>query len=68
MVVWKLDGVGVVVVVKDEMFVKVVEGRSMSDTMMASVLVFENDVMRLICGYTPQSRRGLEEKYDFMMS
>ena len=35
--------------------------------MMAVVLVFEEDGERLICGYSPQSGRSLEEKQSFMM-
>ena len=34
----------------------------MSVKVMAVVSVFEEDVLRLICGYAPQSGRGLEEK------
>ena len=36
--------------------------RRVSDTVMAIVLVFEEDVLRLICEYAPQSGRSLEEK------
>ena len=32
------------------------------------VHVFEEDVLRLICGYAPQSGRRLEEKQSFYMS
>ena len=28
-------------------------------------VVFEEDVLRLICGYAPQSARSLEEKQSF---
>ena len=36
-----------------------------SDRVMAVVLVFEKDVLRLICGYAPQSGGSLEAKQSF---
>ena len=42
-----------------------VEIRRVSNGVMAVVLVFEVDVLRLICGYAPQSGRSLEEKQSF---
>ena len=36
-----------------------------SDRVMAFVLVFEEDVLRLICGYAPQNGISLEEKRSF---
>ena len=33
-----------------------------SDRVMTLVVVFEEDVLRLICGYAPQNGRSLEEK------
>ena len=33
--------------------------------MMTVVVVFEEDVLRLICGYAPQSERRLEENESF---
>ena len=33
-----------------------------SDGVMTVVLVFEEEVLRLICGYAPQSGRSVEEK------
>ena len=42
-----------------------VEVRRVSDRMMTVVVVFEEDVLRLICGYAPQSGRSLEEKQSF---
>ena len=63
----KGDGVGGVgVMVKTELCEKVVEVRVVSDRVMA-VVVFEEDVLRLICWYTPQSGRSLEEKQSFLM-
>ena len=35
-----------------------------SDRVM-TVVVFEEDVLRLICGYAPQSGRSFEEKQSF---
>ena len=32
---------------------------------MIVVFVFEEDVLRLVCGYAPQSGRSLEEKQSF---
>ena len=32
---------------------------------MITVVGFEEDVLRLICGYAPQSGRSLEEKHSF---
>ena len=37
-----------------------VDVRRVSDGVMT--VVFEEDVLRLICGYAPQSGRSLEEK------
>ena len=39
---------------KEELCEKLVEVRRVSDRVM-SVIVFEEDVLRLICGYVPQS-------------
>ena len=50
------------VMVKEELCEKVVEVRWVSDRVMAVVLVFEEDVLRLTCGYALQSGRSLEEK------
>ena len=47
--------------VKEELREKVVEVRRVSDRVM-TVVVCEEDVLRLICGYAPQSGRSLEEK------
>ena len=38
----------------------------MSDRLMTFLLVFEEDVLRLICGYAPQIGRSLEEKIVFL--
>ena len=42
--------------VKEELCEKVVEVRKVSDRVM-TVVVFEEDVLRLICGYAPRSGR-----------
>ena len=49
---------------KEELCEKVVEVRRVSDGVM-TLVVFEEDVLRLICGYDPQSGRILEEKQYF---
>ena len=41
------------VIVKEELFEKVVEVRRVSDRVMTYVVVFEEDVLWLICGYVP---------------
>ena len=57
----KRDGVGVVgVMVNEKLFEKVVEVIRLSDEVM-TLDVFEEDVLRLICGYAPQTGRSLEE-------
>ena len=47
-----------------ELCVKVVQVRRLSDRVM-TLVVFEEDVLRLICRYAPQSERSLEEKQSF---
>ena len=62
----KGNGVGGVgVMVKDELCEKVVEVRRVSDRLMSVFVVFEEDVLRLICGYAPQSGSGFEENHSF---
>ena len=64
----KGDGVGDVgIMVKEVLCEKVVEVRMVSDRVM-TVVFFEGDVLRLICGYDPQSGRCLEENRPSMMS
>ena len=59
-------GVGCVeVMVKEELCEKVVEVRRVSDRVMTAVVVLEEDVLKLICGYALQSGRTLEEKQSF---
>ena len=47
--------------VKEELCEQLVEVRRVSDRVM-TVVVFEKDVQRLICGHAPQSGRSLDEK------
>ena len=54
--------------VKEELCVKVVEVRRVSDRVMILLVVYEQDVLRLVCGYAPQSGRSLEEKQSFYMA
>ena len=62
----KGNGVGGVgVIVKEELCEKVVEVRRLRDRVMTLLVVFEEDVLRLICGYAPQSGRSLERKQSF---
>ena len=49
--------------VKEELCERVVEVRRVSDRVMTLVDVFEEDVLRLICGYAPESLRSLEVKH-----
>ena len=61
-------GGGVGVMEKVELCEKVVEARRLSDGVMTVVVVFEEDVLRLIWGFVPQSGRTFEEKEYFMMN
>ena len=54
--------------VKEELCEKVVEVRRISDRVMTIVVVFEEGVLRLICGYTPQSGRIWRKNSIFVMS
>ena len=56
---WSGIGDGVGGMVKDELCEQVVDVSRVSDRVMAVVLVFEEDVLRLICGYAPQSVRKM---------
>ena len=50
---------------KEELCEKMVEVRRLSDRVMTVSVVFEEDVLRLICGYVPQCGRCLVEKHSF---
>ena len=59
----KIYGVGGVgVMVKGELCEKVVEVRSVSDRMLTVVVLFEGNVLGLICGYAVQNGGNFEEK------
>ena len=66
MVVWKRVGFGGVGVMAKEQCKNLVEVRSVSDGVV-TVVVFEEDVLRLICVYAPQSRRSFEKSSLFTM-
>ena len=51
--------------VEEELHENVKEIRMASDRVMTLVIVFEEDVLRLIYGYAPQSGRSFEEKQSF---
>ena len=53
---------GVEILVSEKICLNVVEIRRKSDKMMAIVLTFGREVMQIICGYGPQSRRPKLEK------
>ena len=50
--------------VKEELCEKALEVRGASDRVM-TVVVFDEDVLRLICGYALLSGRSFEEKQSF---
>ena len=61
---WSRNGAsGVGAMVKEDRYENEVEARRESDRVMSLVVVFEEDELRLICGYAPQSLRSLEEKH-----
>ena len=53
---------------KEELCEKVVEVRRVTDRVMTVVVVFEGDVLRLICGYASQIGRIFKEKQSFMVN
>ena len=59
----KIGGVGILV--KEELCEKVVEVRRRCDKVMAIGLVFEEEVVRVICAYAPQSGKPVAEKERF---
>ena len=52
--------------VNEELCEKGAEVRRVSDRVMTNVAAFEEDVLRLLCGYVPQSGRSLEETTVFL--
>ena len=62
------EGVGGVgILVKEELCEKVVEVLRKSDRVMTVVMAFEEEVVRILCAYDPQSGRTSAEKERFMM-
>ena len=60
------DGIGDVgILVKKELGEKVVEVQRKSDRVMATVLVFEEEVITVICAYAPQVGRSECKKDQF---
>ena len=59
---------GMGVIVKEELCEKVVEVTMVSDRVMAFVLVFEEDVLRLTCGYISKVEEAWNKNILFMMS
>ena len=59
----KIGSVGTLV--KEELCEKVVEVRRRCDRVMAIGLVFEEEVVRIICAYAPQSGKPDAEKERF---
>ena len=51
--------------VRGEQYDRVVEVRRGSDRILAVVLAFKEDVLRLICGHSLQCGRRSEEKQSF---
>ena len=47
---------------KEKLCEKVVEVRRVSNRVMSVVFIFEEDVLKFICEYAPQSERCLKEK------
>ena len=63
MVVWKRRfSWGMGVLVTEELCDNVVDARRVCNIVMAVVLVFEGDVLSMICGYSPHSGINFEEQ------
>ena len=58
---------GVRVVAKEALCEQLVEVQRVSDRVMAVVLVFEEDVLRLICGYAAQTGRCFVENPPYLL-
>ena len=56
---------GVGILVKEELCDKVVEVRRKSERVMAMVLIFNKELIRVISAYGPQSGRAIDEKVKF---
>ena len=53
--------------VKEELYDKVIEVRRVNDRVMSLAIVLEGEVVRVLCAYAPQSGKSMEEKKSFMM-
>ena len=62
------NGVGGVGAMVKEMCEKVVEERRVSDGVMTVVVVLEEDVLMLICGYAPQKEEVWKKNSLFVTS
>ena len=56
---------GVGILIKEELCDKVVEVRRRNDRIMAVVMTFGKEILRMICAYGPQSGRPFTEKQQF---
>ena len=56
---------GVGILLKKELREKVLEVRRKSDRVMAMVLAFEEEIIKVVCAYGPQVRRSDREKDQF---
>ena len=52
----------------EELYENVGEVGRVSHRVMTVVVVFQEDVLRFFCGYSPQSGRIFKEKQSFMMN
>ena len=63
------DGIGGVRnLAKEELYEKVVEVQGKSDKVMATMLVFEEEVIRVICAYAPRLEDQNARKINFIMT
>ena len=56
---------GVGVLVKEELYDKFIEDRRVNDRVISLVIVFEEEVLRVVCAYAPPSGNSREEKEFF---
>ena len=57
---------GVGVLAEEELHDEVHEVRRINDRVMSLAIVFEEEVVGVVCAYTPQSGKSIEEKYFLM--
>ena len=58
---------GAGVLVKEELYDRVIEVRRVYDRVMSLAVVFEEKVVRVVCPYAPQGGKSMEEKSNFPM-